>query len=235
MREVDVKGTIVRVDNRDYDAVSAHKWQACKVNHGKSIFIRKAMKVDGKVKWLPLGKYILSLCGMSAKRVSYINGNTLDNRRCNLLSDGEPICDRGQRRLDRKLHVDGCRFGFRNREFQRLWYDRHKNEELFKIRKAVKDRFKKARRAVIGRAVSTSSLDILGCTIEEFRDHLKETALQNGYSDYVNYDPKKYHIDYIIPVSRWNLTCGYHQRLCQHYSNLQILSVKDNLTKGNRD
>ena len=235
MRELDVKGTIVQVDNRDYDAVSAHRWQACKVNHGKSTFVRKAYKVDGKIKWQPLGKYILSLCGMSARRVSYINGDPLDNRRCNLLTDGKPICERGEQRLKRVLLVKQARKRLTNRVGQRLWNDRHKGEELYRIRKSVRGRFRKALRAVKGETVSSSCLDLLGCSIEQLKVHLRETALQNGYSDYVNYDPKKYHIDHIIPLSRWNLTCGYHQRLCQHYSNLQILTKEDNLRKSDRD
>ena len=45
---------------------------------------------------------------------------------------------------------------------------------------------------------------------------------------------KKWHIDHIIPVARFDLTDAEQQRRCFHYSNLQPLWAADNLAKSDR-
>lgn len=83
---------------------------------------------------------------------------------------------------------------------------------------------------------SAHTLELIGSTIDELIQHLQLTALFNGYDDFDinNYSGKEYHIDHIIPCSAFNLKCSYHQKLCFHYSNLQILTAKENLSKSNK-
>lgn len=78
--------------------------------------------------------------------------------------------------------------------------------------------------------------NMIGCTSQFFRDSLQQTAIKNGYIgfDINNFNGKEYHIDHIIPISAFNMKCSYHQKLCNHWSNLQILSAKENLEKGNK-
>lgn len=80
------------------------------------------------------------------------------------------------------------------------------------------------------------TLELLGCTIEHLKNHLQQTAINNGYFnfDINNYSGKKYNIDHIIPCAAFNLKCGYHQKLCFHWSNLQILETKTNISKYNK-
>ena len=41
-------------------------------------------------------------------------------------------------------------------------------------------------------------------------------------------------VDHIIPCSVFNLESEGHQKKCFHYSNLQPLWAKDNMSKGNK-
>jgi hypothetical protein len=83
---------------------------------------------------------------------------------------------------------------------------------------------------------SNKTLELLGCSIEFLKEHLQQTAIKNGYLDFDinNYSGKEYHIDHIIPVDAFHLECGYHQRLCFHWSNLQMLTATENLEKRNK-
>jgi hypothetical protein len=83
---------------------------------------------------------------------------------------------------------------------------------------------------------SASVLKLIGCSIEQLKEHLQQTAIKNGYSDFdINtYSGKEYHIDHIIPCSAFNLKCSYHQKLCFNYLNTQILESKENILKSNK-
>lgn len=82
----------------------------------------------------------------------------------------------------------------------------------------------------------SSSLKLLGCSIQELKNHLQQTAISNGYTDFdINkYSGKDYHIDHIVPCSSFNLKCSFHQNLCFNWSNLQILKAEENLIKGDQ-
>ena len=100
--------------------------------------------------------------------------------------------------------------------------ERYKHEyetnELFRIQHSMEKHVKK----VNGGSVSRKRLEeVLGCDIEFLGLYLYETAMKNGYEDYREYDGSEYHI---VPIS----TGGTN-----HFTNLQILSAKDNRAKGN--
>jgi len=48
-----------------------------------------------------------------------------------------------------------------------------------------------------------------------------------------NYGRNGWHIDHIIPVSKFDLTCDAHVRACFHHSNMQPLWEADNIRKKN--
>jgi hypothetical protein len=83
---------------------------------------------------------------------------------------------------------------------------------------------------------SQHTLDLLGCDLDFLKQHLQQTAIDNSYFgfDINNYDGNEFHIDHIIPISVWNLKCSYHQKLCFHWSNLQILNSQENMLKLNK-
>jgi hypothetical protein len=78
--------------------------------------------------------------------------------------------------------------------------------------------------------------NLLGCSVDFLMKHLQQTAISNGYLDFnvYDYDSLKYHIDHIIPCDAFKLQCSFHQKICFHWSNLQILTSNENMSKGKK-
>ena len=79
-----------------------------------------------------------------------------------------------------------------------------------------------------------STMKLVGCSLDYLKNHLQQTAINNGYIkfDINKYNAKEFHVDHIIPVAAFNMSCGYHQRLCFNWKNLQILRAEENLSKS---
>lgn len=89
-----------------------------------------------------------------------------------------------------------------------------------RLRTAMKDNFK------TGSAVSD-----LGLSIDDFKKYL-ESKFVDGMN-WENYGRKGWHIDHIIPLSKFDLSDPNQQKAACHHSNLQPMWWKDNLRKGN--
>lgn len=76
---------------------------------------------------------------------------------------------------------------------------------------------------------SGSAVKDLGCTIPEFKKYM-ESKFQHG----MLWDNrgKKWHIDHIIPLAKFNLQDRQQFLIANHYTNLQPLWKKDNVAKG---
>ena len=78
--------------------------------------------------------------------------------------------------------------------------------------------------------IDKSSIDILGCTINDFKTHI-----ENNFKDGMTWDNYSYygwHIDHIIPLSSAN-SDEELMKLC-HFTNLQPLWYLENLKKSNK-
>jgi len=74
---------------------------------------------------------------------------------------------------------------------------------------------------------SAPTMELLGCSIEFLRYYLEGTKVEGkDYSDA--------HIDHIRPCASFDLTDPAQQRECFHYTNLQYLPAKENMSKGVR-
>ncbi len=119
------------------------------------------------------------------------------------------------------------------KEEEREWrkqYTRNKldNDELFKFKHNVRSLIRGAFRKK-GYRKGTKTESLLGDTYENVLEHLKSTAVKN----YGRYDPDtKYHIDHIVPMVTANSVDEVAN--LQHYSNLQLLTEKDNGEKGSK-
>jgi hypothetical protein len=82
-----------------------------------------------------------------------------------------------------------------------------------------------------GRTKTREAVDLLGCTVEEFRAYI-ETLWIEGMS-WANYGRKGWHLDHKIAVSRFDLKKLSHRKACFHYSNFQPLWMPDNIKKSN--
>lgn len=80
-------------------------------------------------------------------------------------------------------------------------------------------------------AISTgSAVSNLGCSVSDFKCYL-ESKFKSGMS-WSN--RSEWHIDHIIPLSRFDLSNPEELKKACHYSNLQPMWAFDNMSKGNR-
>jgi hypothetical protein len=75
---------------------------------------------------------------------------------------------------------------------------------------------------------------LIGCSVLEFKKHLLKTIIVNKYNfnDFIKNYGIKFHIDHIVPLSKFNLKCLFHLKLAFNYTNLQVLLSKDNYRKS---
>lgn len=79
---------------------------------------------------------------------------------------------------------------------------------------------------------SSRALDLLGCTIDEFKKWI-ESQFKPGMS-WENHGYHTWHVDHIRPVSSFDLSDPVQQAECFHYTNHQPLWALENLKKGKR-
>jgi hypothetical protein len=75
-------------------------------------------------------------------------------------------------------------------------------------------------------------IDLLGCSIEQFKQHLEQQFDVNMSWD--NYSYEVWHIDHIKPLSKFDLSNLEQLKEVCHYTNLRPLWTQLNLKKGNR-
>lgn len=102
---------------------------------------------------------------------------------------------------------------------------RYQSEVEYKIKQNLRSRLGVALKST---PKTFTTLQILGCTITELREHLA-TQFKPGMT-WENYG--QWHIDHKIPCAAFDLTNSKQQSKCFHYTNLQPLWATDNLRKG---
>ncbi len=79
---------------------------------------------------------------------------------------------------------------------------------------------------------SSKLIELLGIDIDGLRDHL--SSLFTVGMSWSTYGYRGWHIDHIIPCASFNLSDPVQQKECFHYTNLQPLWWRDNISKGSR-
>lgn len=111
------------------------------------------------------------------------------------------------------------------RDYMRGYQNRRLREDVqFRLRVLLRNRIRKI---VKGSRVGSAIKD-LGCTVDQLKRHL-ESQFQPGMT-WSNHG--KWHIDHVIPLSKFNLSNREDFRQACHYTNLQPLWALDNLQKG---
>lgn len=115
-------------------------------------------------------------------------------------------------------------------------YDRHRLQTnlQYRLAHALRKRLFKAVRSQLsggepGKRGGSAVRD-MGCSIVEFKNYI-ESKFQPGMS-WDNWGPKGWHIDHIVPLSKFDLTNREQFLKACHYTNLQPLWARDNLSKG---
>jgi hypothetical protein len=128
-------------------------------------------------------------------------------------------------------------------EYSRTWYQKNKKyvlakqakREAFYYRNNMQYRIARNLRARLRQALKKSdkvgsAVRDLGCSMIELQQYL-EQKFQPGMT-WENYGYAGWHIDHIIPLSSFDLTNKIELLQACHYTNLQPLWARDNLSKG---
>ena len=115
------------------------------------------------------------------------------------------------------------------RGYRKNYYPKRKARDPgFRIRHNISSRLRQLIKKH-DKSVKYAIDDLLGCTIQEFKEHL-EAQFQPGMS-WENYGVMGWHIDHIVSCWRFDMTDPEQQKQCFHYSNMQPLWREDNMAK----
>jgi DNA-nicking Smr family endonuclease len=106
--------------------------------------------------------------------------------------------------------------------------DRYANDLNFRIRQILRARINQALR---GNMKEKSSLDLLGCTIEEYKKYLSKQFDKNmNWENYGTY----WEIDHIKPCDSFDLSNVEEQKKCFIFTNTQPMDIISNRIKSNK-
>ena len=127
---------------------------------------------------------------------------------------------------------------WRNRELSRKVAALNARLHYAKYSHTPELRFKRAMRNAVKRITRISKLkregrtiEYLGCSMLHARRHI-EKQFKRGM--HWNNHGTVWHIDHIIPLSKFDLTDRLQRKRANHFTNLQPLYVHENMRKGAR-
>lgn len=116
---------------------------------------------------------------------------------------------------------------------QNSYRKKRKQEDLnYKLATNLRSRIN---RVLKGEIKAGSSVNDLGCSVEDFIRYLEERFYKrsNGQlMDWANYGREGWHIDHVKPLTSFDLSNREQFLQACHYTNMQPLWVEDNLAKG---
>lgn len=123
---------------------------------------------------------------------------------------------------------------FKNKESDRLWYKNYKRKKYktdinYRLRSLLRSRLSNLLK---GEFKTGSAVSDLGCSIEELKKYL-ESKFKPGMT-WDNWGRDGWHIDHIKPLVAFDLSVKEEFLRAFHFSNLQPLWAKDNLSKGDK-
>jgi len=83
-----------------------------------------------------------------------------------------------------------------------------------------------------GHRKSDTTKKLVGCSWEYLKEHL-QSQFKDGMT-WENYGLHGWHVDHIKPCNSFDFSNPEEQSRCFHYTNLQPLWAKDNLSKGDK-
>ena len=108
-------------------------------------------------------------------------------------------------------------------------YERRKNNPKVIIERSLRSRLAKRLKSK-GTDFTFTYCEMLGCTPDEAQRHIeKQFTKKMSWDNYATY----WEIDHIRPLSSFNLEIREEYLACNHYTNLQPMSKKQNNKKSN--
>jgi len=105
---------------------------------------------------------------------------------------------------------------------------KRKNDPRLRLKENTSRRIRSALKG-IGKNKSKRTEEILGCSIDFLKSHLEKQFQEE--MNWSNYGLYGWHIDHIRPCASFDLSNEEELLECFHYTNLQPLWAKDNLSK----
>ena len=113
---------------------------------------------------------------------------------------------------------------------RRIWKNKKYHSDIqYKLMEILRSRLRLALRKNQKRG---STIDLLGCTIQEFKKYI-ENKFQKGMT-WDNWSYKGWHIDHKIPLYHFDLSREDQLKKACHYTNLQPMWAVENLKKNNK-
>jgi len=124
------------------------------------------------------------------------------------------------------------------KEYHKIWAKQNYNDmktnperqEEF-IRHKIKKNTARRIREMLGFKKSDTTLYYVGCTLDQFKQHLESKFQEN--MNWENYG-SAWHIDHIIPCNAFNFLDEKQVKACFHYKNLQPLWATENIIKKDK-
>lgn len=120
----------------------------------------------------------------------------------------------------------------RNAEYKK---ERRQNDIQYKIACNLRSRVSAV---VRGKIKSGSSVQDLGCSVKELKQHLESQFYSHPETGetmtWDNYSLKGWHIDHVKPLASFDLSNREQFLKVCHYTNLQSLWAEENLRKSNK-
>jgi hypothetical protein len=141
---------------------------------------------------------------------------------------------KNKERIDQRNHL----YSINNRVKRNIAAKKYTNnrklmDENFCNRKKLHQRLQHILRNLRkNKTVNTPFNLYLGCQTIEFKNYI-EKMFKDGMT-WENYGKNGWHIDHIIPKSKFDLRDESQIKICFHYSNLQPLWEFENRKKGNK-
>lgn len=116
----------------------------------------------------------------------------------------------------------------RRAETNEWWKEKRKTDPNFRLSNDMRTVLRRAlKRGEISKQSSAGQL--LGVDIDTFRQWL-----EFQFEPWMSWDNHgDWHIDHVLPVSRFDLTDEAQQRVCFHWSNMRPMCAKANIAKKN--
>ena len=121
--------------------------------------------------------------------------------------------------------------------------NRYKNDEIYRLSKNLRNFVRRSIKLAKKSSnedikKSKKSLEYIGCTIEELKNHLENQFYPHPETGeemtWENHAFEGWHVDHIKPLSTFDLTSEKEIMKANHYKNLQPLWAEENLSKNNK-
>ena len=144
---------------------------------------------------------------------------------------GEQIRERERRRMQLPHNKEKQRLRWKNPKRREWAYNYRKNKRkmniIFKLSCNLRSRIWDA---LHGKNKSKHTVELLGCTVDEFKTYL-ESKFEEGMS-WENYSYTGWHLGHVIPCAAFNLVQPEEQAKCFHFSNIKPQWAKDNFKEN---